>query len=249
MKRTALLSSLLAFLWAAPVAAQDIESEMDAALADKPAPAVAEPAPAVQPDAAPGEPAPAPVAAPLPQIGDEDQLAVFVLQRGFYLSSDLGVFMTFGGVRGYSNVQPFLSIKAGYDIGNYISVQLALSSGYASGNALSMNDAPGTTGQQVQNYGLFNAGLEVVGALRPTKRFAIEPKLGGGITLINPQPTDPNDVALVVQSPAPHIAFGVDLKYLTLLTDFTAGVSLSGYYVVGPNIIGAAAAFVVRYTF
>jgi hypothetical protein len=47
----------------------------------------------------------------------------------------------------------------------------------------------------------------------------------------------------------PHLSGGVDLKYLTLLTDFSAGLSLTGYYILGANIPAASAAFVLRYTF
>jgi hypothetical protein len=181
------------------------------------------------------------------QIGD-DQLAVFELQRGFYLSSDLGVLMTFGGTQGYSNLQPFLSLKAGFDFNDYLSVQAALSAGYSSGNPISENDLPGAGGRDIVDFSLTSAGVEIVAAIRPTERFAIEPKLGGGITTLSPAPTDPRDVEASVGSVLPHASAGVDLKYLTLLTDFTAGISLTGYFIVGPNIPAGAAAFVVRYT-
>ncbi len=186
---------------------------------------------------------------PLPSIGGEDQLAVFTLQRGFYFSSDLGVFMTFGGVLPYSNVQPYLSMKAGFDVNDYLSVQLSLSHGYSSGNPRTDADQPGSTGQQTANYSLLNVGGEVVFAIRPTERFAIEPMLGGGLTRIYPQISDPKNPSQALGAAAPHAAFGVDFKYLTLLTDFTAGVSLTGYYIIGPNIPAAGASFVVRYTF
>lgn len=183
-----------------------------------------------------------------PGIG-EGRLAVFELQRGFYLSSDLGVFMTFGGTQSHSNAQPFLSVKAGFDIGDDLSVQVALSAGYSSGNPISENDLPGAGGREVAAFGLFNAGAELVAAIRPRERLAIEPKIGGGLTVLSPVPTDPSNIDASVGPTHPHISGGVDLKYLTLLTDFTAGVSLTGYFIVGPNIRAGAAAFDVRYTF
>ncbi len=186
---------------------------------------------------------------PAPDIGGEDQLAVFKLNRGFYFSSDLGLFMTLGGFRGYSNVQPYLSLTAGFDLNEFISLQAYMSHGYSSGNPISVNDTPNAGGQVTTSYGMLNGGAGVVFALRPTERFALEPKVGGGITKIYPQLTDPNDPGATLSPTAPHLSFGLDLKYLTLLTDFTAGVSLTGYYVLGPNIPAAAAAFVVRYTF
>jgi hypothetical protein len=215
-----------------PVMAQgDVEDEVETALADEGG----------------GESAAEKRREDLPEIG-EDKLAIFELQRGFYLSSDLGVFMTFGGTRSYSNAQPFLSLKAGFDIGDYVSVQAALSAGYSSGNPISKNDLPGAGGREVVSFSLFNAGAEVVAAVRPTERFAIEPKVGGGITMLSPEPTDPADIDASVGSMLPHVSGGLDFKYLTLLTDFSAGVSLTGYIILGPNIPAGAAAFVVRYT-
>jgi hypothetical protein len=250
--------------------AQNIEDEIDKALSgggetkpadgkkgkkvDKSAKA-SEPGaePAVAPAVAPAGPTAETAAEDLPQIG-EDQLAVFVLNRGFYANGDLGVFLTLGGVRGYSNVQPYVALKAGFDVGNYVSVQLALASGYSSGNALSQNDAPGAGGNETVNYGLFMIGAEVVGAIRPTARFAIEPRVGGGVARIDPQPTDPNiDLratdAKSVPGLAPQVGGGIDFKYLTLLTDFSAGLSLGGYFVIGPNIPAVSIAGSVRYTF
>ncbi|MEE8410208.1 MAG: adventurous gliding motility protein CglE [Myxococcota bacterium] len=226
---------LTCFALAQPALAQDTieqDDEIDAALAD----------------ASPGDPTVGD--GDRPEIG-EDQLAVFALRRGFYFSSDLGIFMTFAGVNGFSNVEPFMALKAGFDIGDYVSVQAVFSGGYASGNPISENDRPGNGGFDIANYSLFNMGIEIVGAIRPTERFAIEPKIGGGLTRLSPAPTDPGDINVTVSPFVPHAAFGVDLKYLTLLTDFTAGISLTGYAViVGSTVVPAgAAAFVVRYTF
>ncbi|MFC1609339.1 adventurous gliding motility protein CglE [Myxococcota bacterium] len=231
----AIAMALLVWAPATAWAQDDIDAEKEAALGES------EPGEAV-------EETPAASEEELPQIG-EDQLAVFVLQRGFYFSGDLGVFMTFGGTRGYSNIQPYVAVKAGFDINDYLSVQAAFSSGYSSGNPLSNNDAGlGLGGQEVVNYNLFNLGAEVVGAIRPSTRFAIEPKAGGGLTRINPTPHDPNDPNSFVSGFAPHVVAGVDLKYLTLLTDFSAGMSLTGYFIIGPNIPAVSIGFVVRYT-
>jgi hypothetical protein len=192
-------------------------------------------------------------AADLPQIG-EDQLAIFVLNRGFYCNGDLGVFLTLGGSRGYGNVEPFVAVKAGFDIGNYVSVQLALASGYSSGNPLSSMDSPanpaGAGPNAVVNYGLLMMGAEVVGAVRPTERFAIEPRVGGGIARLSPTPTSPSDPSASIGSIVPQVGGGVDFKYLTLLTDFSAGLSLGGYLVLAPKLVPAVSvAASVRYTF
>ena len=198
-------------------------------------------------------PAPAETEEDLPEIGESDQLAVFVLDRGIYMSSDVGVFVTVGGQNGYSNLQPYLALKAGIDLGDMFSVQLAISTAYVSQNPVTEFDIPGNTlGRQIANFDMLNIGFEGVIAFRPTSRFAIEPRVGGGLTRLAPELTDPNAPSRVDgMSPwTAHAVGGVDFKYLTLLTDFTAGVSTNVHLVFGPEpIIGISGAFLVRYTF
>lgn len=181
----------------------------------------------------------------------EGKLAIFELERGLYVASDLGVFLTFGGVNGVSNVQPYLGLKVGHDLGDYFGVQLALAAGYASGNPVSENDVAGAGvgGREIEDYSLLSASVEGVAAWRPTERFAVEPKLGAGITRIYPALTSPQDPTATLNPVAPQVGGGIDLKYLTLLTDFSAGISLTAYYVIGPNIPALGTGAVVRYTF
>lgn len=183
----------------------------------------------------------------LPQIGEDDQLAVFELDRGLYFASDLGVFMSFAGTQGYSNIQPYLALHVGYDLSDMFSVQASMAGGYVSNNPISDNELAGG-GLGVESYQMLNIGAEFVAALRVAQRFAIEPKLGGGIAHVTPSLTDPNDNSAALPTINPQLTFGVDLNYLTLLTNFTAGASFTGYYVIGPNIPAVGAALHVRYT-
>lgn len=191
----------------------------------------------------------------------EDVLEEFVLSRGFYVASDLGVFFTLGGARGYSNTAPYLAVKLGYDIGDYFGIQANFSTGYSSGNPVGAQDWPvgdprGTNNfDATRDYGLFNAGLQLVGAVRPTQRFAIEPHVGGGYTFVDPPISQPGSSANNVakySGHAGHVVAGFDLKYLTLLTGFTAGLSFNFYGIIGEGgayfIPSLAVGAVVRYT-
>jgi hypothetical protein len=213
-------------------------------------------APRAPVDTAKSAPGPAPAPAvkleqpgEAPREGGEGQLAVFVLQRGFYFSSDVGVFMSFGGTNGYSNIQPYLAVKAGFDVNQSLSVQLAMAHGYVSENPISSFDTADGGGQHTSSFGLIAISGEASYAFRPTPRFAIEPRLGAGVTHIYPALTDPSDARVTLSSINPHVTGGADFKYLTLLTDFSAGASLTGYFIIGPNIPAAALALVVHYTF
>ena len=187
----------------------------------------------------------------LPEIGDEDQLAVFVLDRGFYFASDLGILINFGGTRGNSNLQPFIATVLGYDIDDIFSGELYFSQGYVSQNPLTANDDPaaGLGGNLTADYSLTNVGVAGVAAWRPTARFAVEANVGGGVTRLNPLLTTASDVQVSHGAWAPHVVGGFDLKYLTLLTDFSAGLSVNGYFVINPQILALSSSVVVRYTF
>jgi len=191
----------------------------------------------------------------LPEIGDEDQLALFVLDRGYYFTSDMGVFINFGGTRGNSNLQPFTSIAFGRDFGEYYSLQFTASQGYVSQNPLTANDdaSQTSTGNMTADYSLSSFTLDNILAIRPSARFAIELSAGPGVTRLNPDLTAANATAANAGSQpswAFHMVEGIDLKYLTLLTDFTAGISLNLFTVfVKPVIVGVSASAAVRYTF
>ena len=191
---------------------------------------------------------------PNAQIG-EDRLANFELDRGWYLSSDVGVLISLGNQAGYSNLQPFVSVRGGYDLSDMFSVQGSISMGYISQNPISAYDDPSTvesfSGKKIASYDMTMFAVEGLASFRPTQRIAIEPKLGAGLTLLSPTPTDTaNPCTDCGMSPlAPHAMAGVDIKYLTLLTDFSAGVSLNSYFVIGPNVLAVSGAFLVRYTF
>jgi len=190
----------------------------------------------------------APNAAP---IEEEDKLANFVLQRGLYVGADFGTFITIGNVKGVSNLQPYIGLRLGYDLSDNFSLQLSGSAGYVADNPISDYDDPGKTpsGTSVTSYDLLNLTAEAVYALRITSRFALEPKAGVGVSRINPLPTDPNNPDVLVRRENLVIVGGLGFTYLTLLTDFSAGLSANGYILPNPGIFGLGVAFTVRYTF
>ena len=192
--------------------------------------------------------------AQLPQIGDRDQLAVFQLQRGSYVATQLGMFATVTGTHRPSLPQPFLALSVGRDLGDTLSLQLTTSWGYSVGNPASANNDPtqlpaDLARQANVSYEMLNAGVEIVAALRPTQRFAIEPKLGLGVTRLDPALRSASDRNVVLGVWQNHLLGGIELKYLTLLTHFSAGVAFNGIYVTGVKVVGVGTAASVRYTF
>ena len=128
----------------------------------------------------------------LPDIGQTNSPTSF--DRGPNLMS-VGIFLSFAGRKGVSNVMPYLAIHTGYDINDELSAQLSFAFGYVSGNAVRSIDNPldpaaiGVGSRLIDNYDVMNIGADVVYAFRPTQRFAIEAKVGGGMTRFNPAPS------------------------------------------------------------
>ena len=182
---------------------------------------------------------------------DEDKLANFVLQRGWYVGADFGTFISIGNTNGVSHLQPYLALRVGRDITNNFSLQLSGSAGYVADNPISTYDDPAKTpsGTSVVSYDLLNLTAEAVYALRVTSRFAIEPRVGVGVSRINPLPTDPNNPDTLVRRENLVVVGGMNFTYLTLLTDFSAGISANAYILPSHGIVGLGIAFTVRYTF
>lgn len=182
---------------------------------------------------------------------DDDKLANFVLQRGLYVGADFGTFISLGDTKGVSNVQPYVALRIGYDLSKSLSLQATASAGYVAENPISDFDNPDITpnGTGVTSYDLLNLTGELVYALRLTERFAIEPKVGAGFSRINPLPTDPKNSDLLVRRMNLALIGGVSFTYLTLLTDFSAGISATFLMLPTPGIVGLGTAFTVRYTF
>jgi len=192
-----------------------------------------------------GPPGNAPESAP-------DRLANFVLHRGFFFASDVGVLVGWGGVNSFSNAQPYLSMKAGLDLGDAWSVQGVLAHGYIADNPMSQFDQAGGSaygGQETSSFSLLAVHGEASYALRPVERLVVAPRLGFGVVRMYPELTVPSNPMATYGPVAPHVVAGVDIEYLTLLTDFSAGASLTEFYVIGPGLSATALSFIVRYTF
>ncbi len=171
------------------------------------------------------------------------------VQRGFYLATDIGFFLTFGGERGHSNLQPYIGFNMGYDFNKWLSLQLSAANGFNSNNAVGPNDNKENNYNGITSYQLTNLGLQLVGMFMPHERVGLELKVGGGTTRISPLPRSLRSDVNQETAWQGHIAAGVGVKYITLLTDFTAGLDVSFYFVLPAKVPALAITPTVRYTF
>ncbi|MBM65290.1 MAG: hypothetical protein CMH55_03535 [Myxococcales bacterium] len=196
------------------------------------------------------------------------QASEFEIPRGWYLESDLGAFMRFGGVKhcpldcstqvaasvGNSALQPFVGLAVGKDLTDNVGVQLLFGTGYVAGAAVGDEQfytMPGTDPSQKilppQDYSLTFINPQVTYLILIEQlRLGLEVKAGGGLVIaqdaidVSGKPvTTPTEA----QGSSMHlnVSAGLSVKYLTLLTGFVVGADVSGGLVLGPTMASGAA--------
>ena len=203
-------------------------------------------------------------------VSDEGPVENFEMERGLYLSGNLGVFLTFAGVRANSNIQPYESINFGYDLNDMFSLEFSVSFGHSSSNArlqtegTASADCGGGLDAEVPDTPIYdqrlNGGLggcssypdftlsmgqlSFIASIHLDDRIALEVKAGGGGTFGTPRPGSSSQGSI-----GGNVGGGLGIRYLTLLTDFTVGVEATFTYHFPWGIPALAVSPVVRYTF
>ncbi len=189
----------------------------------------------------------------------------FVFKQGIYTQSDLGGFFVIGNALGSptgysigqtcggppcepvptSQLQPYIGLSVGYDIQEWLGVQISFGTGFVA-NAAIYN----LSLENPRDYGLTNINLAVVGSFYVLERLAIMGKLMGGASFLSPEPA-PGEPTLGGNA---GVGFGV--RYATLLPDVFVGID--GNLIVAfipssggsPVIIpGVSFAPVIKYVF
>ncbi len=172
----------------------------------------------------------------------------FQVQRGFFLSTEIGLVWTFADPeRGFSNTQPYVGLNIGYDFNSWFSWQIHGGRGF---NA----NAPRTEAQwnRIRDFAWTAVETGPVVWLKVWERLAIELKALGGIAILDPVPVEPDlePDGRRVNLINPAVGFGIGLKYFTLLTNFTLGFEATGHFLIGLNMPSLnVSPLIIRYTF
>jgi hypothetical protein len=144
-------------------------------------------------------------------------------RRGAFAEASLGAFATLGGTRAVSNLQPYLGLTVGRDLGAASSLFASVGTG-ASSNSCFQSAAPGSCA----GTDSFGATFLEVGASTGAwlgRRLLVSGKLMGGMTLLSPGPfTRKDGVTVPEQAIAPHAGAGLGLEYKTRLDHFGVGL-------------------------
>ncbi|MDP2343681.1 MAG: adventurous gliding motility protein CglE [Deltaproteobacteria bacterium] len=189
----------------------------------------------------------------------------FVFKQGIYTQSDLGGFFVLGNSVGSptgftisqecggppckpvptSQLQPYIGLSVGYDILQWLGVQLSFGTGFVANAAVY-----GDSIENPRDYGLTNINLAVVGSFYVLERLAIMGKLMGGASFLSPEPA-PGEPTI-----GGNGGLGIGVRYATLLPDVFVGID--GNFVLafipssgGPMVIipGFSFAPVIKYVF
>jgi hypothetical protein len=170
----------------------------------------------------------------------------FEVDRGFFISADIGLVWAFGGAeRSISNTQAYVGLNIGYDFSKWFSWQVHAGRGFAASSPRSSNQI-----DRIRDFGWTNVLTGPVVWILIWERLAIELKAQGGIAIMDPVPLEAAVDGIALSVVAPTVGGGLGLKYMTLLTDMTIGLEVTFNYMIGPNVPALnVAPLAVRYTF
>ena len=112
-----------------------------------------------------------------------------------------------------SQLQPYIGLSVGYDISQYLGLQVSFGTGFVANAAVY-----GDSVENPRDYGLTTINLAVVGSFYVLERLAIMGKLMGGASFMSPEPL-PGEPTI-----GGNAGFGVGVRYATLLPDVFVGI-------------------------
>lgn len=202
----------------------------------------------------------------VPPAAEPSPQDAFKIKRGFFASSDLGVFLTFGGrntnnpmlpSRPTSNIQPHLGVVVGYDVFHTDAFNFSLGLRFAMGlsggagrvTAAETSDPESTT--KSNDFSVIEAGGEVGLGFLMTDRLALTFKVDGGAGIVDPDPsTTAGEVGAGGAVFAPTFGVGLGIEFFTLLNDFSVGFTMRFQGVLVDGLIpGASFTIPIKYTF
>lgn len=168
------------------------------------------------------------------------------VRRGFFTETDIGGFFTLGGDDGYSNLQTYLQLGAGYQltIGNgmgLIPIGLHVGIGANAQNCWSGRRNDGTC-QLSDNFTLIFVSASGGYLHRVIERLYVGGKVLAGWTFLDPAPV--TDVTGGVNA-----GLAASIEYATNMDHFSIGLDIAFRLVIGPNIPSLGFYPRVQYTF
>ncbi len=170
------------------------------------------------------------------------------VRRGFFTETDIGGFFTVGGDNGYSNLQSYLQLGAGYQFSfgegekNAIPIGLHVGIGANAANCWAGLLPDKTTCSQSDNFTITFISLSAGFMRQIFERLYVGGKLLVGYTLLDPEP-------VVGVSKGVNFGVGGSVEYATNMDHFSVGIDVAFRFVIGPNIPSFAFYPRVQYTF
>lgn len=168
------------------------------------------------------------------------------VRRGFFTETDIGGFFTLGGDNGYSNLQTYLQLGAGYQLtlgggSGLVPIGVHVGIGSNAQNCWSGLKAD-LSCTLSDNFTLIFISASAGYLHRVLERLYVGGKLLAGWTLLDPAP-----VTGVTGGVGAGVAASVE--YATNMDHFSIGLDVAFRFVIGPNIPSLGFYPRVQYTF
>jgi len=168
------------------------------------------------------------------------------VRRGLFTETDIGAMMTFGGRDRYSNVQTYLQLGVGYDLGEHVELIAQFGLGTSAANCFAARDVGGRCAL-ADSFTMGFANLTAAYLIRLAERLYLSPQVTAGYTSLDPAPLL-SDGGRPIRSAA-NIGGGLGIEYATQMDHFSIGADVVGRYVVGTSIASLAFFPRLKYTF
>ncbi len=162
------------------------------------------------------------------------------VRRGFFTEVDVGLFVNVLGSDGYSNLQSYLQLGVGYNIGEAVELGVHFGLGSNAQNCWAAYENDRCLG--AANFTLSFINASAAYNFKLLHQLFLSPKLTGGWTLLEPEP-------ILGLNGAPNIGGGVGIEYVTEMDHFSIGFDALARLIVGPNVLSLQFYPRVKYTF
>jgi hypothetical protein len=181
------------------------------------------------------------------------------VRRGFFTETDIGGFLTLGGNNDYSNLQTYLQLGVGYDLGKKVELGFHYGIGANAANCFSDLTARGDC-KATDNFTVTFLNLTARYRIELVDRFFLTPKGTLGYTLFDPAPiVEGTDAECSTTPVGPgckelrgglNAGAGIGVEYATSMDHFSVGFDAVVRYVLGTRDLITLQFFPrVKYTF
>jgi hypothetical protein len=167
------------------------------------------------------------------------------VRRGLFTEANIGAMTTLGGRDRYSNVQTYLQLGIGYDLGPHLELAAQFGLGTSAANCFAVRESGQCS--LADSFTIGFANLTGAYLLRVAERLYLTPQLTAGYSALDPAPVLSSE-GRPIRSAA-NVGGGLGVEYATQLDHFSIGADVISRFILRTGIVSLAIFPRLKYTF